>query len=126
MADGNATEMAAAMVYGDRSNGPRQRQRQWVIVMATVMALATAMATAMATVTELESEMATAMAKETAMARATMKEGLPFHVAAMCSAFGWATPCLYPHGHKESSFTSAALWGSHCKECLLPFKGEGS
>jgi hypothetical protein len=30
-----------------------------------------------------------------------MKEGLPLHVAAMCSAFGRATPCLHPHGHKE-------------------------
>jgi hypothetical protein len=118
MVDGNATEMAAAMVYGNRSNGPWQRRQQWAI--ATVMVMATAMAT------ELESEMATAMAKETAMARATMKEGLPLHVAVMCSAFGWATPCLHPHGHKESLFTSAAAWGWHCKEYLLPFKGEGS
>ncbi len=69
--------------------------------------------------------MATAMAKEMATARATMKEGLPLHVVAMCSAFRRATPCLHPHGHKESSFTSAASWGWHCKECLLPFKGEG-
>ena len=91
MADGNATEMAVAMVHGNRSNGPRQRQRQWAIATATVRA--TAMATAMAT--ELESEMATAMAKEMATARATMKEGLPLHVVAMYSAFGWATPCLY-------------------------------
>ncbi len=64
--------------------------------------------------------------EETATARATIKEGLPLHVAAMCSAFGGATPCLHPHGHKESSFTCAASWGWHCKECLLPFKGEGS
>ncbi len=115
MADGNATEMAAAMVHGNRSNGPRQRQRQWAIAMATVTA----------TAMKLESEMATAIAKA-AKARATMKEGLPLHVAAMCSTFGRATPCLYPHGHKESSFTSAASWGCHCKECLRPFKGEGS
>jgi hypothetical protein len=107
MADGNATEIAAAMVHGNRSNGPRQRQWQWAIAMATVMAMATAMATA----TESESEMATTMAKETTTARATMKEGLPLHVAAMCSAFGQATSCLHPHGHKESSFTSAASWG---------------
>ncbi len=41
------------------------------------------------------------MAMVTAMARATItKEGLPLHVAAMCSAFGGATPCLHPHGHK--------------------------
>jgi hypothetical protein len=63
------------------------------------------------TAMESESEMVTAMAKEVATARATMKEGLPLHVAAMCSAFGRATPCLHPHGHKESSFTSAASWG---------------
>ncbi len=103
MADGKATEMAAAMVHGNRSNGPRQRQWRWAIETATVMAMATA--------TESESEMATAMAKEMATARATMKEGLPLHVAEMCSAFGWATPCLHSHGHKESSFTSAASWG---------------
>ncbi len=77
MADGNATEMAAAMVHGHRSNGRWQRQRQWAIAMATVTATATAM--------EPESGMATGMAKETAMARVTMKEGLPLHVAAMCS-----------------------------------------
>ncbi len=103
MADGNATVMAAAMVHGDRSNGPWQRGRRW--------AIATAMVTAMVMATESESEMATAMAKEMTTARATMKEGLPLHVVAMCSAFGWATPCLHPHGHKESSFISAASWG---------------
>jgi hypothetical protein len=101
MADCNTTEMAAAMVQGDCSNSPRQWQWQWAIATATVMAMAT----------ESELEMATAMAKETATARATTKEGLPLHVVAMCSVFGWATPCLHPHGHKESSFTSAASWG---------------
>jgi hypothetical protein len=50
-------------------------------------------------------------AKEMATARVTMKEGLPFHVAAMCRAFGQGTPCLHPHGHRESSFTNAASWG---------------
>ncbi len=103
MADGKATETAAGMVHGNLSNGPQQRQRRWAIAMVTVTATATAM--------KLESEMATAMEMETATARATMKEGLPLHVAAMCSTFGWATPCLYPHGHKESSFASAASWG---------------
>ncbi len=103
MADGNATEMATAMVHGNHSNGPWQWQWRW--------AIATALVTATTTVTELESEMATAMAKETATVRATMKEGLPLNVVAMCSAFGWATPCVHPQGHKESSFTSAASWG---------------
>jgi hypothetical protein len=98
MADGNATEMAAAMVHGDRSNGPRQRQWRWAIATATVTV--TAIATAMAIESELE--MATAMAKETVKARATMKKGLPLHVAAMCSTFGRVTPCLHPHRHKES------------------------
>ncbi len=83
--------MAAAMAMGDcDGNGEL---------------MATARATAM--VMESELEMVTAIAKE----RGTMKEGLPLHVAAMCSAFGWVTPCLHPHGHKESSFTSAASWG---------------
>ncbi len=109
MADGNMTEMAVAMVHGDRSNGPRQWRWRWAIVTVTVTVTVTATATA--TATESESEMATAMAKEMAMARATMKEGLPLHVAAMCSTFGWATPCLHPHEHMESSFTSAASWG---------------
>jgi hypothetical protein len=66
----------------------------------------------MPTATESESEMATAMAKEMATARATTKEELPLHVVEMCSAFGWATSCLHPHGLKESSFTSTASWGS--------------
>jgi hypothetical protein len=113
--DGNATEMAVAMVHGNRSNGPRQQQRRWAIAMATVtvtvMATATAMARATAMESESESEMVTKMAKETATVRATMKEGLPLHMAAMCSTFRWATPCLDPHGHKESSFTNAASWG---------------
>ncbi len=81
MADSDATEMVAAMVHGDRSNYPWQQQWQWAIATATVMA----------TATELESEMVMAMAKETATARATMKEGLPLHVAAMYSAFGGDT-----------------------------------
>jgi hypothetical protein len=107
MADGNATEMAAAMVQGNHSNGPRQWRWRWAIATATVTAMATATVTAM----ESESKMATAMAKETATARVTMKAGLPLYVAAMCSTFGRATPCLRPHGHKESSFISAASWG---------------
>jgi hypothetical protein len=42
------------------------------------------------------------MAMGTATARATItKGGLPLYVAAMCSAFGGATPCLNPHGHKQ-------------------------
>ncbi len=109
MADSDMTEMVAAMVHGNCSNGPGQWQRQWAIATATVTATATAKATA--TATESELEMATTMAKKTAMARATMKEGLPLHVAVMGSTFGRATPCLHPHGHKESSFTSAASWG---------------
>jgi hypothetical protein len=112
MADGNATEMAAAMVHGNCNNSPWQRQWRWAIATATATATATAMATAMATEMESETEMATAMAMEMATARATItKEGLPHHVAAMCSAFGQGTPCLYPHGHKESAFTSAESWG---------------
>jgi hypothetical protein len=105
MADGNTTEMVAAMVHGNRSNGPWQQRQQWAIATAMVMAMA------MATATESELEMAMALAKETATVRATMMERLPLHVAAMCSAFGWGTPCLHPHGYKESSFASAASWG---------------
>ncbi len=99
-----------AMIHVDRSNSPRQRGWQWAI--ATAAATGTVTATAMAMAMKLEMEMATAMAMETGMAMATItKEGLPLHVAEMCHAFGRATPCLHPHGHKESAFTSAASWG---------------
>ncbi len=88
MADGNATERAVAMVDGNR-NGNGRRQWQWTTATAMVMESATT------------TEMATTMAIKTAMVMATItKEGLPLHVAAMCSAFGGATPCLHPHGHK--------------------------
>jgi hypothetical protein len=111
MADCNATEIAVAMVDGNRNgNGQCQQQWQWVIATAT----ATTTATAMATATELAMamEMATTMAMAIATEGATItKEGLPLHVAAMCSAFGQATTCLHPHGHKESAFTNAASWG---------------
>jgi hypothetical protein len=94
VADGDTTEMAAAMVDGDRNgNGQQQRRQRWAIATATTMAMATELAMA--------TEMATAMAMVMATARATiMKEGLPLHVAVMCSAFGGTTPCLHPHGHK--------------------------
>jgi hypothetical protein len=86
MAEGNTAEMAVAMVHGNRSNGSWQQGRQWAIATATVMAMATAMA--MATELETEMAMAMAMAMEMATARSTItKEGLPLHVAAMCSAF---------------------------------------
>ena len=104
MADGNATEMAAAMVHGDHSNGPRQRRRQWAIV--------TALATATATAAELATEMAMAMAMATAMTRATItKEGLPLHVAEMCSAFRGATPYLHPNGHKGKCIHQRCVMG---------------
>ncbi len=94
MADGHATEMAVVMVDSDRNgNDWWQQQRQWAIAMATTTATATESATA--------TEMAMAMAMAAAMVRATItKEGLLFHVAAKCIAFGGATPCLHPHGHK--------------------------
>jgi hypothetical protein len=114
MADGNATEMAAAMVNGDHNNnGHRQWQRQWAIAMWTATAIA--MELAMATV------MATAMAMVTATARATiMKEGLPLYVAAMCSAFGGATPCLHPHGHKRKCMHHG---GDTAKSVCSPSRG---
>ena len=89
MADGDATERTGAMVDGNR-NGNGQQQWRW--------AMATAMVMELATTTEMA--MAMAMATATAMAAIT-KEGLPLHLVAMCSAFGGATPCLHPHGHKQ-------------------------
>jgi hypothetical protein len=114
MADGNATEMALAMVDGNRnSNGRRQWRQQW--------AIATATATAMATGSAMAMEMAMAMAMATAMARATItKEGLPLHVAAMCSAFGEVTPCLHPHGHKGKCMGHG---GDTAKSVCSPSRG---
>ena len=114
MADGNATEMAAAMVNGNRNgNGRGQRRWQWAIAMAMTMATATELAMA--------TEMATAMAMATATARATItKEGLPLHVVAMCSAFGGATPCLHPHGHKQKCMRHG---GDTAKSVCSPSRG---
>ncbi len=109
MADGNATERAAAIVNGNR-NGNCRRRRQWA--MATVMVMESATAT----------EMATVMAMAMAMARATItKEGLPLHVAVMCSAFGGATPCLHPHGHKQKCMHHG---GDTAKSVCSPSRGK--
>ncbi len=83
------------------------------------------MATAMATATAKESatamEMAMGMAMATAMARATItKEGLPLHVAAICSAFGEVTPCLHPHGHKQKLIHHG---GDTAKSVCSPSRG---
>ncbi len=117
MADGNATEIAVAMVDGDRnSNGRWQRQSQCAI--ATVMATATAMELATAT------EMATVMAMATATARATItKEELPLHVAEMCSTFGGATPCLHPHGHKGKCIHQRCIMGATLLRVFAPLQG---
>jgi hypothetical protein len=80
------------------------------------------MATAMATESAMATEMATAMAMATATARATItKEWLPFHVAAMCSAFGVATPCLHPHGHKGKYMRHG---GDTAKSVCSPSRGK--
>ncbi len=79
MADGNVTEMAAAMVEGNRNgNGGRQRRRRWAIAMATMTLMATATATELATVTE----MATAMAMATAFGKGNHYKG---RVASSCA-----------------------------------------
>ncbi len=78
------------------------------MVMATELAMATAMATAMA------------MAMATARAAIT-KERLPLHVAAMCSAFGGATPCLHPHGHKGKCIHQRCVMGVTLLIVFAPF-----
>ncbi len=84
--------------------------------MATAMAMATESATAM--------EMATAMAMATATARVTIaKELLPFHVATMCSAFGGATPCLHPHGHKGVFIHQRCIVGMTLLRVFAPLQG---
>ncbi len=113
MADGNATEMVAAMVDSDR-NGNGRRQRQWATAMAMVMESATMM------------EMATAIAMATATARVTMiKAGLPIHVPAMCSAMARATPCLHPHGHKGKCIHQRCVMGVTLLRVFPPFQGGG-
>jgi hypothetical protein len=99
MADGNATETAAAMVDGDRNcNG--QRRRQW------------ATAAAMVTESAMTMEMAMAIAMAMAMARVTMtKAGLPIHVPAMRSAMAGTIPCLYPHEHKGKCIHQRCIMG---------------
>jgi hypothetical protein len=119
MADGQATEMAATMVDGDRNgNGRRQRQRQW--------AIATAMATAMATKSAKATEMAVAMSMATATARATItNEWLPLHVAAMCITFGGATLCLHPHGHKGKCIHQRCVMGVTLLRVFALLQGGG-
>jgi hypothetical protein len=117
------TEMVAAMVDGNRNgNGRRQRQLQWAIAIATATAMATAMAMELATATE----MATAMAMAMATARATItKDGLPCHVVAKCSAFGGATPCLHPHGHKGKCIHQRCIMGVTLLRVFAPLQGGG-
>ena len=73
----------------------------------------------MESATATEMAMAMAMATATAMATIT-KEGLPLHVAAMCSAFGGATPCLHPHGHKQKCMHHG---GDTAKSVCSPSRG---
>jgi hypothetical protein len=111
MADGNATEMVAAMVDGNR-NGNGRQQWQWATAMAMVMELATT------------TEMAMAIAMATATARVTMtKAGLPLHVPAMCSAMAGATSCLHPHGHKGKCIHQRCIMGVTLLRVFPPFQG---
>ncbi len=69
----------------------------------------------------MATEMARAIAIAMAMARATItKEGSPLHVAAMCSTFGGATPCLHPHGHKQKCMHHG---GDTAKSVCSPSRG---
>jgi hypothetical protein len=62
----------------------------------------------------------------TAMTRATiMKEGLPLHVAEMCSAFGGGTPCLHPHGHKGKCIHQRCIMGVTLLRAFAPLQGGG-
>jgi hypothetical protein len=53
------------------------------------------------------------------------KEGLPLHVAEMCSAFGWATPCLHPHGHKGKCIHQRFIMGVILLRVFAPIQGGG-
>jgi hypothetical protein len=116
MADGNTTDILAAMVDGNcNGNGQRQRQWQWATATVTVTKSVTAM------------EMATAIAMATATARATnIKEGLPLHVLGMCSAVvAGATPCLHPHGHKGKCIHQRCVMGVTLLRVFAPLQGGG-
>jgi hypothetical protein len=119
MSDSNATKMVATMVDGTQNgNGQQQRRWQWGI--------ATAMATAMAKESARVMEMATLMAMATATARVTItKEGLPLHVLEMCSAFGGATPCFHPHGHKGKFIYQRCIMGVTLLRVFAPLQGGG-
>ncbi len=102
------------------ANGNGNGNGQWAIATATAMAMVTMTELAMAT------EMAMAMAMATATARVTiMKEWLPYHVAAMCSAFGGATPCLHPHGHKGKCIHQCCLMGVTLLRVFAPLQEGG-
>ena len=78
----------------------------------------------MATATATEMAMVIAMVMATARATIT-KEGLPLHVAAMCSAFGRATPCLHTHGHKGKCINQRCVMGETVLRVFAPLQGGG-
>ncbi len=67
-----------------------------------------------------------AIAMAMAMVRATItKEGLPLHVAAMCSTVAGATPCLHPHGHTGKCIHQRCIMRVTLLRVFAPFQGEG-
>jgi hypothetical protein len=61
-----------------------------------------------------------------AMARATItKERLPLHVGEMRSAFGGATPCFHPHGHKGKCIHQCCVIGVTLLRVFAPLQGGG-
>ncbi len=112
MAEGNATETAAAMIDGD-CTGNGQRRRRWAAVTAKV--------TESAMVTEMAMAIAMAM-----VARATMtKGGLPLHVLEMCSTVAGATPCLHPHGHNGKRIHQCCVMVVTLLRVFAHFQGGG-
>ncbi len=102
MAEGNVTEMAAAMVDGDRS------QRQWQWRWAIAMAMATTMAMELA----MAMEMALAMAMVMATARATItRKGYLFMWQRCAVLLEGRHLASTPVDTKKSAFTSAVSWG---------------
>jgi hypothetical protein len=84
------------------------------------------MATATATESATAMEMATAMAMAMVTVRVTItKEWLPLHVAAICSAFRGATPCLHPHGHKGKCIHQRCIMGVTLLRVFAPLQGRG-
>jgi hypothetical protein len=108
MADGDAIEMVAAMVDGDRNrNGQWQWQQQWAIVTAT----ATATAMAMATEWQWQRRLRRQWQWQWPQQGQPLQKGCLFMWQRCAALFEGRHLASTSMDTKESAFTSAASWG---------------